>query len=140
MTETSQPLEQHSACFFCGNVVSLSSIKILFYACAPKAATNNERNYKLSEHTNGIWWIGSPGSGLDGHPNIIATVKSQFSGTCAKAGGPVLDISAVAGRQFFPPLSIKSMTAPPQTLVSGSLTHNALPAARVFLKGKVDTQ
>lgn len=94
----------------------------------------------------GILWVGSPGSGLDGHSNITATVESQFSGICAKAGSPILDISAVAGPQFFFSLraanvpSTKSITAPPQTHISGSLTHNASPAARVFLKGKVNTQ
>lgn len=39
-----------------------------------------------------------------GHLNITATVVSLFSGWCAKAGSPVLDISAVAGPQFFFPL------------------------------------
>lgn len=36
--------------------------------------------------------------------------------------------------------STESITAPPQTHVSGSFTLNALPAARVFFKGKVNSQ
>lgn len=78
----------------------------------------------------------------------FARVESQFSGICAKTRSPILDISAVAGPQFFPPSkaanvpSTKSITdpPPPQTHISGSLTHNASPAARVFFKGKVNSQ
>lgn len=36
--------------------------------------------------------------------------------------------------------STETITPPQQTHVSGSLTHNALPAARVFFKGKVNSQ
>lgn len=95
----------------------------------------------------GILWGCSPGSRLDRHPDISAIVESQFSGIYAKAGNPFLDISAVAGPQSFPSkhLMFQHQKAicpplPPQTYISGSLTHNALPAARVFLNGKVNTQ
>lgn len=95
----------------------------------------------------GILWACSPGSRLDGHPDISAIVESQFSGIYAKAGNPFLDISAVAGPQFSlqasnvpAPKSNMCPPPPPQTYISGSLTHNASPAARVFLNGKVNTQ